>query len=187
MRPLTRFAAVASVTTIAFAATTCQAAPASPESVHRLMLLLHKDKVSWDDGNETHSRLQEEISTDIVPDTISAADRSRIQEMIRQLNEMTRQLAAGSAPEFQLAPLYAAAFSQEEIDGQIAFYSTPVGQAVIEKTPEVMTKVGELMTMRFQALMAAHFAIMDELIKAQTRAKAASRADSSSQPAPASN
>jgi len=49
----------------------------------------------------------------------------------------------------KLQPLYVGiyreSFTQEEIDGMLAFYATPVGQAMIDKMPQVMGRSMQLM------------------------------------------
>lgn len=40
--------------------------------------------------------------------------------------------------------LYRENFTQEEVDAQIAFYSTPVGRSVVEKAPVVSVKSSEI-------------------------------------------
>lgn len=40
--------------------------------------------------------------------------------------------------------LYAKTFSEEEIDGLLAFYKSTVGQTLLEKTPELTTEAGAI-------------------------------------------
>jgi len=40
--------------------------------------------------------------------------------------------------------LYASTYTEEELDGIIGFYKSPVGQKMLEKTPELMTKSTEI-------------------------------------------
>ena len=44
--------------------------------------------------------------------------------------------------------IYREAFPQQEIDGILAFYGTPAGRALIDKTPFVMQRTMELMQAR---------------------------------------
>jgi len=46
--------------------------------------------------------------------------------------------------------LYAAAYTEEQVDGILAFYKSPVGQALLEKTPELITKSSEIVNARMQ-------------------------------------
>jgi len=45
----------------------------------------------------------------------------------------------------QYVKLYSETFSDEEIDGLLAFYQSPTGQAMIEKMPDLMAKLMALM------------------------------------------
>ena len=49
--------------------------------------------------------------------------------------------------------IYRESFSQEEIDGLIGFYSSPLGRTLIEKMPAVMQKSISAMQQRMPALM----------------------------------
>jgi len=49
--------------------------------------------------------------------------------------------------------VYADAFTEGELDGIIAFYKTPVGQALIAKTPAIMAKTIEITQQQMAAAM----------------------------------
>jgi uncharacterized protein len=49
--------------------------------------------------------------------------------------------------------VYADAFTEEELDGIIAFYKSPAGQAMIAKTPALMTKSAELVQQQMATAM----------------------------------
>src|SRR3954469_12292222 len=66
--------------------------------------------------------------------------------------------------------LYQKTFSQQEVDGMIAFYKTPSGQAVIGKMPTVMQNTMEEM----QAMMAP---VMQKVQKMQQDVLAAMKAE----------
>ncbi len=48
--------------------------------------------------------------------------------------------------------IYQESFSQEEIDGLIAFYASPAGRAYIDKMPLVMQKTMTVMQSRMPAM-----------------------------------
>ncbi len=54
-------------------------------------------------------------------------------------------------PEY--AQLYMETFTQEEVDGLLAFYRSPAGRAMIEKMPLLMNKSLQLSQARMQKLM----------------------------------
>jgi uncharacterized protein len=61
--------------------------------------------------------------------------------------------------------IYQEAFEQEEIDGLIAFYSSPAGQAFIGKMPVVMQKSITLAQNQMQNLMPKMVQVIDQTIK----------------------
>jgi hypothetical protein len=64
------------------------------------------------------------------------------------MKEMTGKLTA------QMIPVYAATFSEKELNDLLAFYSSPTGQAVIDKTPLVMTRLQPAMSEMMPTMMA---------------------------------
>jgi hypothetical protein len=46
--------------------------------------------------------------------------------------------------------LYASTFSEEDIDGMIAFYKSPAGQHLVEKNPAILTASQKIVLARFQ-------------------------------------
>ncbi len=64
-------------------------------------------------------------------------------------------MAAVMGPEMRtdMAKIYADVFSKEELGGLAAFYATPTGQALIEKTPEVSGKMQAVMMPRMMQSM----------------------------------
>ena len=51
------------------------------------------------------------------------------------------------------ARIYAEAFSQEEVDGLIAFYQGPIGSALISKTPQLMQRSIQMMQERMAPML----------------------------------
>jgi hypothetical protein len=61
--------------------------------------------------------------------------------------------------------LYADTYTEQEMDGIIAFYKSPAGEAMLAKTPVIMTKSNELV----QQLMATAMPEIQKLIKDATQ------------------
>jgi len=49
-------------------------------------------------------------------------------------------------------PIYASLFSDEELRGMIAFFESPVGRAWVQKTPEISTRMAEIVQTRMSAV-----------------------------------
>lgn len=60
--------------------------------------------------------------------------------------------------------LYNEEFTEEEIEGMVAFYQTPAGKSVIEKTPNVMAKASAMGQERAQSLQPAIMQLMKDLM-----------------------
>jgi hypothetical protein len=60
--------------------------------------------------------------------------------------------------------IYQESFTQEEIDGPIAFYESPAGVAFVEKLPFVMQKSMSIMQSRMAPMMEKMKAAMKEAI-----------------------
>lgn len=108
----------------------------------------------------------EELVEAIAADEVSAETRAKIEELlaITSSNELNAQVIEGIITQFRqvspdvpdewwdrfsdkidyaelnelVIPIYAQNFTNEELDGIIAFYRTPIGQSVIEKMPAVI-------------------------------------------------
>jgi hypothetical protein len=81
-------------------------------------------------------------------------------EQTKAYNELQDQLAAilnralsweKLKPEY--AKLYASAYTEEELDGIVAFYKSPPGQAMISKSPSIMTKANEIVQQQLASAM----------------------------------
>jgi hypothetical protein len=85
-----------------------------------------------------------------------------------------------------MAQAYSEIFSKEELDGLSAFYATPTGQALIDKTPEVSTKMQQVMLPKMQqSMMQMQQAVQGFAIEIKARHAAAAAAAASAAPADA--
>jgi uncharacterized protein len=64
--------------------------------------------------------------------------------------------------------VYAKAFTEEQLDGIIAFYKSPAGVAFLENTPAVNGQIKQITSPRLDALQAQMRQALDELRKSQT-------------------
>jgi len=53
----------------------------------------------------------------------------------------------------EIVKIYRDSFSVEEIDSLLAFYQSPVGRALVKKTPALMTKAMAIAQARMTAIM----------------------------------
>jgi hypothetical protein len=76
--------------------------------------------------------------------------------MAFQQKSIDDMMTSMTGPEMrsQMAQAYSEVFSKNELDGLAAFYGTPAGQAMVDKTPEVTAKMQTLMMSRMQPAIA---------------------------------
>jgi len=78
-----------------------------------------------------------------LPPGTTPEQRARAEEMTAKIMELVKNRIDQVRPEFVKA--YAEAFSDQEIDGLLGFYESPVGHAMVQKTPGLMAKMAGLM------------------------------------------
>lgn len=103
-------------------------------------------------------------------------------ELKKAMEALSPQLAAMIRNELnveQLKPLfvqgYKRLYTQEEVDGTIAFYRSPAGQAYLHKGPQLKAQVSEAVFARTDAL-------TERLVASLRREEALARAEASLQP-----
>lgn len=103
-----------------------------------------------------------------------------------QQKVMDEIMSAASSGDMKndLAQIYSGVYTKDEMDGLSAFYSTPAGQALIEKQPEVQQKMQALMMPRMMAVM-PKIQQMSRDFAADQKAKAAVAAQTAAPMSPA--
>ena len=84
---------------------------------------------------------------------LTEAQQASLDRIVRRSTELLRSELRWESLEPEYIALYTDTFDQDEIDGIIAFYRTPTGQALIAKMPVVMQKSVALSQARLQAMM----------------------------------
>jgi uncharacterized protein len=119
---------------------------------------------------------------------LSDEDKAALMAMQNKL--LDRTLGAISSPEMRSAmeKIYSETFSKEELNSMSAFYSTPGGQAMIDKQPDVQQKMmGVMMPMIMQNQQASQKEMAEFMsgLKAKYSSPAPGAAPAAGVPAPA--
>ena len=114
-----------------------QAAPAHPASVEQLLILQKAEQML----DALHTTLEQSIRqgmlTSIGDRQLTAQQQQVVQTLPTRVSQVLRQELSWSTLKPLLLPVYRSAFSQEEVDGLIQFYRSPVGQRFAMKQPEL--------------------------------------------------
>ncbi|MCX6955540.1 MAG: DUF2059 domain-containing protein [Verrucomicrobia bacterium] len=72
-------------------------------------------------------------------------DRERFLKLQQKIIDETMESAMGPELKGEVAKIYSEVFSREELAAQGAFYSTPAGQSMVAKQPQVQEKMMQVM------------------------------------------
>lgn len=149
------FRLAAALAALLLTATAATAAPPTRESVEELLRVMRMDQTLenvFDLMEQTNREMERRMSQGLVQPSLSDDEQREIDELRarrdRKANAVLREELSWEKTKEGYVRLYTEAFSQEEIDGQLAFYRSPVGQAVLDKQPALTRKSGEMMQER---------------------------------------
>ena len=129
------------------------AAPPTLESIERLMAVSQADKTA--DAVRSQVRASMKMMTDqmLQGQPVTTAEQRAVDNFTAKVSGM---MSEELSPD-RLRPIYVVMyrenFTQEEVDGLIAFYQSPVGQSLLTKMPRAMQGVNAEMNRRMGPLM----------------------------------
>jgi hypothetical protein len=85
-------------------------------------------------------------------DHATPEQQKQITDFQQRVMDVVNQKIGWKALEPDFINLYASTYTEEELDGIIAFYKSPVGQKMMEKTPELMTKSTQITQQKMSEL-----------------------------------
>ena len=171
-RTMQRFARLALAAVIAFAATTCHAAPASRESVEALFALMNMDRTLADSLDKMQALTKQSLASLPQARSLSPEQRVRFDAGMARVDATLREAMTWSKLEPVFVQIYSETFTQDEIDGQLAFYRTAAGQAVIAKTPLLTQRSMTAMQAQLQTLLPSIQETMQSAMKPAAAASA---------------
>ena len=125
---------------IAIAAGQANADPASAESVQRL-LKLTKSETTLNSMYAAVERVMQQSMQQATAGRSITPEQQRILDAVpAKVFSVVRSELTWDKLEPQYIQLYSETFDQDEINGLIAFYQSPAGQAYINKIPTVLQK-----------------------------------------------
>jgi hypothetical protein len=153
-----------------------QAEPARPETIEELLVVSKAQSLI----ETAHQNINQTTLTQL--DQALAKDGSNAEERRVYLEGFSRKLAQIMREELNwglLKPMfmriYSESLTQEELEGMVAFYKTPAGQAMVNKMPRVMQATMGEMQQRIGPMVEKVTAAAQETLaeaKAQHAAKA---------------
>ena len=133
------------------------AAPPSDESIDQMMQAMQLDQLIGQTVSQMdvalRSGIQEGLKDLTKGKEPTAAQREATEKCAEKLSAAMKEELAISKTKQLYVQAYRDTFTQEEVDGIIAFYSSPAGKALVEKLPVAMQKPGAQMQAKIAPLM----------------------------------
>jgi hypothetical protein len=143
---------------------TVSAAPASEASVREL-LEVTKTRQMLD---QVYGQLESMYSGSMqqaLGDQMTAEDEARMQRFAARMTALMKKEMGWDVLVPMYVEIYGKSFTEDEIQGMLAFYRTPAGQAVIDKMPLVMQGTMQAVQARVGAMMPEMQKMISEELK----------------------
>lgn len=118
----------------------------------QLFLLMHMDRISDQLMSGIRKQLQQITQSMTDTDQATPEQKKQVVDFQQRVMDVVTQKLGWKALEPDFITLYATTYTEEELDGIIGFYKSPVGQKMLEKTPELMTKSTEITQQKMRDL-----------------------------------
>jgi uncharacterized protein len=164
MRPLLLLACALSF----LAAAPVHAAPPSRESVEQLLSVIDMQK-TYDATFDAMRKSVEQAFTNMPQlKSLTPEQRKGFDSGMSRMYDLMHQELDWSKLKPEFEQMYIDTFTQEEVDGLLAFYRSPAGKALVEKTPLLMSKSMQITQSRMQNLMPRVMQIMQDSMREAT-------------------
>ena len=128
-------------------------AAASPESVDRLMQAMKVQAQLEMIHNQTLPAMQNAMKQSLAGQMRSEEAQRMFDTVMPKVNAIIRDELSWARLKPDFAAIYGETFSQQEIDGLIAFYQGPIGTALVNKTPQLAQRSMQMMQQRMGPVM----------------------------------
>jgi uncharacterized protein len=145
------------------------AAPPTDQSIEQMLRVMQVEKMldqmvtQMDTG--MRKGMEQAIQQSLKGKVPTPAQQAQISDFQTKLSSMVKDELSYAKMKDVYLQVYRETFTQEEINGIIAFYSSPAGQAMVQKTPVAMQKASALMQGRIGPMTQKLHGMMEQLQK----------------------
>ena len=107
----------------------------SEESVRHLLEVMQAQKIVQTLSEQMDGMFDSMVKKQLEGQDVTPEQRQAIEARRKAASDMVKELLSWDSMESLYLKVYEDTFTQEEIDGMVAFYSSPAGRAVIAKMP----------------------------------------------------
>jgi hypothetical protein len=127
------------------------------QKIERILELTHADAVVDTVVAQVRGML-EQLQANPTPQ-----QKNRREEALEKIAKLARERMRKVRPE--LVKAYAEEFTDAELDGLLAFYETPAGRALIEKTPAINSRLSAIIQAEMNAIGAEINKLAEDTLK----------------------
>jgi hypothetical protein len=148
-----------------------QAAPPSDASINQLLELSKAGKLMDSVWAQMDGLMKASLQQVTKDKPLSAEEQAIMDKQQARMIAIMKEELSWDKLKGSFVQIYRETFSQEEIDGIIAFYQSPAGQAFIDKQPALMKNTMALMQQRMGPMMQKIQQMAEETGKEMAAAK----------------
>jgi len=126
--------------------------PASEASIKRLMEVSNSKKLVDSALLQMNSIMKTSMKQALADQALSPEQEKVMLETQDKLTDVVKDELTWDTLEPMFLDIYQQTFTQKEVDGMLAFYKSPAGQAVIKKMPQVMQTTMQITQARMAKL-----------------------------------
>lgn len=116
------------------------AQPSSKDSVKELLKITKSEQFLGQMSPQINNMMHSSIEKLTRGKKLTTKQELALVNYSQELGKIMQEELTWAKLEPEMIKIYAEEFTQEEVDGMIQFYKTPVGQSTIDKMPIVMQK-----------------------------------------------
>jgi hypothetical protein len=131
----------------------------------KLMGVMHMDRTMSQMMDAMKTQMDKAILQSAETDSMSDAQKKILADFETQAMQLISESVKWQKIEPEYVTLYATNFSEEEIDGMLTFYNSPVGQAVLEKMPTMLNESMQIAQKHVESVMPQIKALQDKLMQ----------------------
>lgn len=145
--------AITFATALLFFATAAYADPASTESIEELLVTTKVESLMNSYYGNIETMMRQMMTETLKGKTLDEKQKAFIDSLPAKVSKVVREELSWSSLKPMYVQIYRESFTQQEVDGLIAFYKSPAGVAMTNKMPLVMQQSTTLVQQRLVPLM----------------------------------
>ena len=128
------------------------AEPAQETSIEKLLVLTDARKLCDSALADTDAIIETTLRPLLKTEGITAEKRQMLESFLNQYKTIVREEFSWQKTLPDYIRIYREIFTEEEIQSLIAFYESPTGQMFVRKTPLIMDKMNDVLSMKMTVI-----------------------------------